>query len=80
MFFRAYPGWSLKHVAQNFLFISISFYCNIAILCAKMSRVTWVLYLPIFLRQTGGHRYQRSAFMMFCFKGIQFIKALHSEL
>jgi hypothetical protein len=31
MFFIAYIGWSLKHVAQNYLFI--------AILCAKMSRV-----------------------------------------
>jgi len=25
-FFRAKLGWSLKHVAQNYLFISISFY------------------------------------------------------
>jgi len=31
MFFRAYLGWSLNHVAQNYLFI--------AMLCAKMSRV-----------------------------------------
>jgi hypothetical protein len=29
--FRAYLGWSLKHGAQNYLFI--------AVLCAKMSRV-----------------------------------------
>ncbi len=31
MSFRAYLGWSLKHVAQNYLFIPI--------LCAKMSNV-----------------------------------------
>jgi hypothetical protein len=29
----------LKHVARNYLFIAISFYRNIAILCGKMSRV-----------------------------------------
>jgi len=39
MFFRAYLGWSLKDVAQNYIFISISFYLFIATLCAKMSRV-----------------------------------------
>ncbi len=39
MFFRAYLGRSLKHVAQNYLFMAISFYCNIAILRDKMSRV-----------------------------------------
>ena len=39
MFFRVYPGWSLKLVAQNYLFISISFYLFIAILCVKMSPV-----------------------------------------
>jgi len=41
MFFRAYLGWSLKHVAQNVLFI--------AILCAKMSHVNKALectFLP----------------------------------
>jgi len=38
-----YLGWSLKHVAQNYLFISISSYRNIAILCAKMSHVMWAL-------------------------------------
>jgi hypothetical protein len=27
--FRPYLGWSLKHVAQNNLFISISFYRNV---------------------------------------------------
>ncbi len=43
MFFRAYLGWSLKHVAQNYLFIAISFYLFIAILCAKMSRVNKAL-------------------------------------
>jgi len=35
MFFRAYRGWSLKHVAQNYLFIVISYYRNIAMLCLK---------------------------------------------
>jgi len=39
----AYLGWSLKHVAQNYLFISISFCLFIAILCAKMSRVNKAL-------------------------------------
>jgi hypothetical protein len=33
--FKAYLGWSLEHMAQNYLFI--------AILCAKMSRVKKVL-------------------------------------
>ncbi len=45
MIFRACLGWSLKHVAQNYLFIAISFYLNIAILCAKMYRVTWALLI-----------------------------------
>jgi hypothetical protein len=40
MHFIAYLGWSLKHVAQNYLFILISF---IAILCANMSRVNKAL-------------------------------------
>ncbi len=35
MFFRAYLGWSLKHVAQNYLFIEILF--------AKMSRMNKAL-------------------------------------
>jgi len=39
MFFRAYFGWSLKHVAQNYIFISISFCLFIAILRAKIFRV-----------------------------------------
>jgi len=43
MVFRAYLGWSYKHVAQNYLFISISFDLFIAILCAKMSRVNKAL-------------------------------------
>jgi len=43
MLFRGYLGWSLKHVAQNYLFISISFYLFIRILCAKMSRVNKAL-------------------------------------
>ncbi len=35
MFFRAYLGWSLKHAAQNYLFISISFYYKIV--CQNVS-------------------------------------------
>jgi len=35
MFFRAYPDWSLKHVAQNYLFILIYFYRNIV--CQNVS-------------------------------------------
>ncbi len=38
MFFRAYLGWSLKHVAQNYLF-----YLFIAMWSAKMSRVNKAL-------------------------------------
>jgi len=48
MFFRSYLGWSLKHVAQNYIFIAISFYRNNAILCAKISSVG-----PIFKVQTS---------------------------
>ncbi len=33
--FQAYLGWSLKHVAQNYLFISISFYRNMV--CQNVS-------------------------------------------
>jgi len=36
MFFRVYLGWSLKLVAQNYLFFAI-----IAIWFAKMFRVMW---------------------------------------
>jgi hypothetical protein len=43
MFFRAYLDCSLKHVAQNYLFIARSFYRNIAILSAKISRVNKAL-------------------------------------
>jgi len=41
MFDRAYHGWSLKHVVQNDLFISLSFYRNIVY---KMSRVNKALF------------------------------------
>jgi len=37
--FRAYLGWSLKHVAQNNIFISISFYLFIA--------MSFYLFIPI---------------------------------
>jgi len=37
--FWAYLGWVLKPMAQKYIFIALSFYIFIAILCAKMSRV-----------------------------------------
>jgi len=43
MISRAYLGWSLKHVALHYLFISISFYLFIAILWPKMSCVNKAL-------------------------------------
>jgi len=39
MLFRAFLGWSLKHVAQNYFFILISFHLYIEILGAKTTRV-----------------------------------------
>ncbi len=46
MFFRAYLGWSLKHVVQSDLFI--------ALLCAKISRVNKALICFTHIR-TSSH-------------------------
>jgi len=64
MFFRAYPGWSLKHVTQNYLFISISFYCKIlsSQYCVQKYIVCLTSPSQIMLGATKGHFPQPSNF------------------
>jgi len=49
MFFQSLPWLSLKHVAQNYLFIAIYFYCNIFLLHYLFIAISF--YHTIFLSQ-----------------------------